>query len=104
VPDAMALPTLHLDPTLCGASSRSPDRHGLAGFAALQRANGPWLAIAQLVRLHSGLGAGWIFELEAGVAEPIVRDVFVFRDPDVNIVRVPRVVPTLQAGVALELR
>jgi hypothetical protein len=79
---------------------------GLPGaqISVTQSASGPWWAVAQFLRLHAGVGGGWAFELQAGIAEPIVRDAFAFRDPDVEAVRVPRVVPTLEAGVALQLR
>jgi hypothetical protein len=50
---------------------------------------GPWVGVQQILRARLDVGKRWMIELQAGVAEPILRDLFVFDAPPVDIVRVP---------------
>jgi hypothetical protein len=66
-----------------------------------QPAHRPWLAIRETLRLRIGLGRGWNFDGEAGAAQPLQNDTFEFHAPEVTVLRVPRVAPTLALGVSL---
>jgi hypothetical protein len=75
---------------------------------ALQR-NRPWWSIQQAVQMQAELGKLWLFVAQAGLAEPLWRDDFVFDYPAstpastpnrVAIASTPACVPQLGLGIA----
>jgi hypothetical protein len=69
----------------------------------------PWWAVNEMLRMQVELGKGWSYGLEAGLAEPLWRDTFVFDYPapapgsaryQVEIIHVPAWAPQMGTGVA----
>ena len=60
----------------------------------------PWLAIHEVLRLQIDCGRGWLFDVEAGAAQPLQNDTFEFHNPEITVLSVPRLAPTVAVGVS----
>jgi hypothetical protein len=78
-------------------------------IVATQERTRPWWAVIETLRMQVELGKGWSYGLDAGLAEPLWRDLFVFDYParapnsspySVAITRIPAWAPQLATGVA----
>jgi hypothetical protein len=82
------------------AASGAPDG---AIVYARPSVNRPWLAIHETLRFQIDIGRGWLFDLEAGAAEPLQNDTFEFHTPEITVLQVPRLAPTLALGVSVRI-
>lgn len=67
-----------------------------------EEASRRWWAVHQSLRLELGIGRGSRVELEAHAVEPLFAYEFVFRTPDVTILRIPWVAPSASFGLSFQ--
>jgi hypothetical protein len=60
-----------------------------------------WWVVHEGLRIDVGIGRGWRVEAQAGAAEPLFAYEFVFRTPDIRVLRVAWVAPSASLGLSL---